>query len=128
MAPEAEVAVAGCACALALALVGLAVEAPDAPVTESAVVLGYAVVSVWLIAINCCRLFTFTSWLMYSLGSVVAVGSWFFISVTNNVRKSFAEIVAELALELLVPLLAPGVAAAAACGTAVVPVCACPAK
>jgi hypothetical protein len=44
---------------------------------------------------------------MYSLGSVFAVGSWFFISVTRSVKKSLAEIVAELlleSLELLVPL------------------------
>jgi hypothetical protein len=32
---------------------------------------------------------------MYSFGSVSAVGSWFCISVTSSVRKSFAEIVAE---------------------------------
>ena len=31
---------------------------------------------------------------MYSLGSVVAVGSWFFISVTSSSRKSFAVIAA----------------------------------
>jgi hypothetical protein len=30
------------------------------------------------------------------------VGSWFFISVTSKVRKSFAEMVAELLFELLV--------------------------
>lgn len=28
---------------------------------------------------------------MYSLGSVSAVGSWFFISVTRSVRKSLEE-------------------------------------
>src|SRR5580693_6171663 len=39
---------------------------------------------------------------MYSLGSVSAVGSWFCISVTSNVRKSFAEMVAESLSELLV--------------------------
>lgn len=50
--------------------------------------------------INCCRLFTFTNWLMYSFGSVDAVGSWFFISVTSSVRKSFDEIVAASLLEL----------------------------
>ncbi len=48
-----------------------------------------------LMSISCSRLFTFTSWLMYSLGSVSAVGSWFCISVTSSVRKSLAEIVAE---------------------------------
>jgi hypothetical protein len=36
---------------------------------------------------------------MYSFGSVDAVGSWFFISVTSKTRKSFAEIVA-VSLEL----------------------------
>ena len=55
-------------------------------------------------SINCSRLFTETSWLMYSLGSVSAVGSWFFISVTSRVRKSLAEMVAESPLELLVLL------------------------
>jgi hypothetical protein len=30
---------------------------------------------------------------MYSLGSVEAVGSWFFISVTRRVRKSLLEMV-----------------------------------
>jgi hypothetical protein len=29
----------------------------------------------WLIEISCSRLFTCTSWLMYSFGSVLAVGS-----------------------------------------------------
>ena len=29
----------------------------------------------WLMSISCSRLFTCTSWLMYSLGSVSAVGS-----------------------------------------------------
>jgi len=63
-----------------------------------------SVVSVWLIEISCSRLFTFTNWLMYSLGSVFAVGSWFFISVTNRVRKSLAEMVDESLLVLLVLL------------------------
>jgi hypothetical protein len=42
---------------------------------------------------------------MYSFGSVSAVGSWFFISVTSNVRKSLAEMVDDellVSLELLV--------------------------
>jgi hypothetical protein len=34
---------------------------------------------------------------MYALGSVGWVGSWFFISATSNVRKSFAVIVEVLA-------------------------------
>src|ERR1700739_487630 len=38
---------------------------------------------------------------MYSFGSVSAVGSWFCISVTRRVRKSFAEMVAESSAELL---------------------------
>ena len=78
---------------------------PTASVEEVLVELVESAVSVWLIEINCSRLFTFTNWLMYSLGSVSAVGSWFFISVTSRVRKSLAEIVAELlvvVLELLV--------------------------
>ena len=90
---------------------GLAVEPPR------------AVDSVWLIEISCSRLFTFTNWLMYSLGSVSAVGSWFCISVTSRVRKSLAEMVAEslaALLELLVSF-----AAAAAVGLAVVTVRAC---
>jgi hypothetical protein len=72
-----------------------------------AVVEVESLVSVELIEISCSRLFTFTNWLMYSLGSVFAVGSWFFISVTNNVKKSLAEMLdAELLLllELLVAL------------------------
>jgi hypothetical protein len=59
-------------------------------------------VTVWLIEISCSRLLTLTNWLTYSLGSEVAVGSWFFNSVTNRVRKSLAEMVAALSLELLV--------------------------
>jgi hypothetical protein len=77
----------------------------DAPVVaaplEAAVVLPRSVVSVWLIEMSCSRLFTFTNWLMYSLGSVFAVGSWFFISVTSKVRKSLAETVADELLALL---------------------------
>jgi hypothetical protein len=59
---------------------------------------------------------------MYSLGSVFAVGSWFCISVTNKVRKSFAEMVAESLLALLELLVLP---AAAAMGLAVEPMSAC---
>src|ERR1700753_63979 len=44
---------------------------------------------------SCCRLFTWTSWLMYWLGSLFAVGSWFFISATSNDRKSLAVMLAE---------------------------------
>jgi hypothetical protein len=82
-----------------------------------------AVVRFWLMSINCSRLFTCTSWLMYSLGSVSAVGSWFCISVTSKVRKSLAEMVAEELPELPV-LLVPVVAAM---GFALFPVRACPA-
>jgi hypothetical protein len=49
------------------------------------------------IPISCCRLFTPTIWVMYALGSVGAVGSWFFISATSRVRKSFAVMVELLA-------------------------------
>jgi hypothetical protein len=70
-----------------------------------------AVERFWLMSINCSRLFTCTSWLMYSLGSVSAVGSWFCISVTSKVRKSLAEMVAEELPELPV-LLVPVVCAA----------------
>jgi hypothetical protein len=82
-----------------------------------------SLVSVSLIEISCSRLFTFTNWLMYSLGSVFAVGSWFFISVTSKVRKSLAEMVADELLELLELLVALAVAlvllAVAAVGVAV---------
>ena len=60
--------------------------------------------SVWLMPMSCSRLLTCTSWLMYSLGSVVAVGSWFCISVTSSVRKSFAEMLADEVFELLLAL------------------------
>jgi len=89
-----------------------------------------SVVNVWLMSINCSRLFTETSWLMYSLGSTFAVGSWFFISVTSKVRKSFAEMVAESVLALL-ELLVPPVLTVGdvefAMGVALLPVSACPA-
>jgi hypothetical protein len=108
--------------------------APDtcgvAPVPDVLEVLPTSVLSVWLMSINCSRLFTCTSWLMYSLGSVCEVGSWFCISVTSNVRKSLAEIVAELSLVsfellvLLVPLVPDG---ALAMGVAALGVSACPA-
>jgi hypothetical protein len=69
---------------------------------------------------------------MYSFGSVFAVGSWFFISVTSKVRKSLAEMVADELLVLLELLVALAVAvvplvplAAAAVVVAVVPVRAC---
>jgi hypothetical protein len=82
-----------------------------APVPEVLEVLPASVLSVWLMSISCSRLFTCTSWLMYSLGSVSAVGSWFRISVTSSVRKSLAEMVAELPLESSEPagLLVPDV-------------------
>jgi hypothetical protein len=77
----------------------------DAELPEAVLELPRSVESVWLILINCSRLFTLINWLMYSLGSVVAVGSWFFISVTSKVRKSLAEMV-ELSV-LLVLLASP---------------------
>jgi hypothetical protein len=45
-----------------------------------------------LMLTNCCRLFTSTICVMYAFGSVGCVGSWFFISATKSVRKSFAVI------------------------------------
>jgi hypothetical protein len=82
-----------------------------APVTElvAGVALTPAAVSSEvmpaLIPISCCRLFTPTIWVMYALGSVGAVGSWFFISATSKVRKSLA---------VMVELLAAAAAAVAA--------------
>ena len=79
----------------------------DVPVSELLDGAVRSVLNVWLMLMSCSRLFTLTSWLMYSFGSVSAVGSWFCISVTSSVRKSLADIVAELSLEsleLLVPL------------------------
>jgi hypothetical protein len=53
-----------------------------------------------LILINCSRLFTPTSCVMYAFGSVGCVGSWFFNSLTSSVRKSLLVIVApDAALE-----------------------------
>jgi len=66
------------------------------------------------------------SWLMYSLGSVSAVGSWFCISVTSRVRKSLDEMVDELLLLVEVSEL-PDPVAALARGVALAPVSACPA-
>jgi hypothetical protein len=135
MAPGTEVAPGGeddCAeanvppaCAVWVCALAPLAWAEGVPLAELAVGLPRSVVSVWLIEINCSRLFTFTNWLMYSLGSVSAVGSWFFISVTSRVRKSFAETVAEslLALLELFELFAP--LAAAAMGLAVLPARAC---
>ena len=109
--------------------VKLAAEAVAAPVVVLPVELvgaGFrSVVSVWLIEINCSRLFTFTNWLMYSLGSVSAVGSWFCISVTSRVRKSLAEMVAELLLALLELLVLLAPLADPAIGVAALPVRAC---
>ena len=84
-------------------------------------------VNVWLMSISCSRLFTCTSWLMYSFGSVSAVGSWFCISVTSSVRKSFAEIVAESPLASLDPLVPLVPLEELAMGIAVLPASACPA-
>jgi hypothetical protein len=83
-------------------------------------------VNVWLMSISCSRLFTCTSWLMYSFGSVSAVGSWFCISVTSSVRKSFAEIVAESPLASLDPLVPLVPLEELAMGIAVLPASACP--
>jgi hypothetical protein len=99
-------------------VVGLLLESPS------------AVVRFWLMSISCSRLLTCTSWLMYSLGSVSAVGSWFCISVTSKVRKSLADMVAESLPELselsALPVLAvPPVVVAI--GVALLLVNACPA-
>jgi hypothetical protein len=59
---------------------------------------------------------------MYSFGSVVAVGSWFFISVTSSVRKSLAEMVDD---ELLVELVSAASASGLALEVAFVPDNAC---
>jgi hypothetical protein len=110
-------------------LTALVACADEPRLAELAIELPISVVSVELIEINCCRLFTFTSWLMYSLGSVLAVGSWFFISVTKRVRKSLAEMVAELLVVLLELLVASAWALelldVAAMGFALAPVRAC---
>lgn len=60
-------------------------DAPGLAVPAALVTTGFApvpvelgvlsVVSVWLMSMSCSRLFTLTSWLMYSFGSVFAVGS-----------------------------------------------------
>ncbi len=100
----------------------------DVPLSELLDGVVRLVLSVWLMSISCSRLFTLTSWLMYSLGSVSAVGSWFCISVTSSVRKSLADMVAELSLEsleLLVPLV-PDVGLVAV-GEAALPDSICPA-
>jgi hypothetical protein len=99
----------------------------DAPLPGVLDVLPRSALSVWLMSTSCSRLFTCTSWLMYSLGSVSAVGSWFCISVTSRVRKSLAEIVAELSFELseLLVLLVPDVELAM--GVAALRVSTCPA-
>jgi hypothetical protein len=105
--------------------------APDTcgvePVPEVVEVLPRSVLSVWLMSMSCSRLFTLTSWLMYSLGSVSEVGSWFCISVTSSVRKSLAEMVAELSLESPLPLAPLVPDGALAMGVAALRVSACPA-
>jgi hypothetical protein len=55
-----------------------------------------------LIPINCCKLFTSTICVMYAFGSVGCVGSWFFISATSSVRKSFAVMVELSAVAVVV--------------------------
>jgi hypothetical protein len=83
---------------------------PDPEPEEEAPAALSSDVMPWLIEINCCRLFTPTIWVMYVLGSVGCVGSWFFNSLTSSVRKSLAVMVevslsAELLLAALLPLL-----------------------
>jgi hypothetical protein len=102
---EGEAMAADCAAADAAGAAGAAGLGLVLPAGVPVLVL--SAVSVWLMLINCSRLFTFTSWLMYWLGSAFAVGSWFCISVTKSERKSFAEMVAELLLALLLLPLVP---------------------
>src|SRR5947209_4510970 len=63
----------------------------------------------WLISMSCCKLFTWASWLTYALGSVCAVGSWFFISVTSRVRKSLEDMLEDSGFDF------PPASAALAC-------------
>ena len=78
--------------------------------------------NVWLIWTSCSRLLTPTNCVMYCMGSVCVVGSWFWISVTSSVRKSLAVIVAWLG----VPLVAPALPALEEAACAFAPVaCAC---
>jgi hypothetical protein len=131
-APAFEARAVVAAAGLAPVTLGVALPAGVAPVLPVEVLpeLPIAVVRFWLMSINCSRLFTCTSWLMYSFGSVSAVGSWFCISVTNKVRKSFAEMVAESPLELsalLAAFAAPAPAVEDAIGFAPFAVSACPA-
>jgi hypothetical protein len=78
---------------------------PEVPL-DGELDVGIALSSVpmpWLIEINCSRLFTWASWVMYWFGSVGCVGSWFCNSLTSNVRKSLDVIVDEsVALLVLV--------------------------
>jgi hypothetical protein len=60
------------------ALFNTAADAAAVPVLAPLVVVvepELPALRVWLMEINCSRLFTCTNWLMYSLGSVFAVGS-----------------------------------------------------
>jgi hypothetical protein len=67
-----------------------------------------------LIWINCSRLFTPTSCVMYAFGSVGWVGSWFFNSPTSKVRKSVLVIVEpEAAAPEVLDVVAPVAAGAA---------------
>jgi hypothetical protein len=64
----------------------------------------------WFIEINCWRLFTCASCVMYAFGSVGCVGSWFFNSLTRRVRKS-SEVMLDESLAALLELLVVGAVA-----------------
>lgn len=89
--------------------VTLCLSAPT-PVTAFVELANWAVGEVLLLALgvvlalictSCSRLFTSTSCVMYCMGSVCVVGSWFWISVTSRERKSLAVITALLAAAVL---------------------------
>jgi hypothetical protein len=80
----------------------LSVANAEALVTEEVVLLEppTADVRVELILMSCSKLLMEMSWFTYALGSVLAVGSWFFNSVTSKTKKSLDVIEAELLLLL----------------------------
>jgi hypothetical protein len=87
-----------------------------------------------LIPISCCKLFTSTICVMYAFGSVGWVGSWFFISATSSVRKSFAvmvelsaaAVVAVVVAAAPLPVVTFGFASALATLLAELDICAAP--
>src|ERR1700733_3014333 len=77
---------------------------PELPVEGGLEIAPSSVPIPWLIEINCWRLFTCASWVMYAFGSVGCVGSWFFSSLTRRVRKSSEVMSDELLAALVDPL------------------------